>query len=92
MPNDNMNCVSVCDCKEAKEPRPTLSEFLRKLEDLSNENFDLAKSIRDNLYGATPEEGCAPTRPVGCMEDCIKNILTNVNLTNTVLVQIRERL
>lgn len=55
MHNDNMNCVSVCDCKEAKEPRPTLSEFLRKLEDLSNENFDLAKSIRDNLYGATPE-------------------------------------
>lgn len=92
MPNDNMNYAPVCDCKEAKEPRPVLSELLRKLDDLSNENFELAKSIRDNLYGAVPEEGCAPTRPVGCMEDCIKNILTNVNLTNTVLVQIRERL
>lgn len=92
MYNDNQNCVPVCDCNEAKEPRPTLSEFLRKLEDLSNENLDLAKVIRDNLYGATPEEGRVPTSPVGCMEDCIKNILTNVNLTNAVLVQIRERL
>ena len=92
MYNDNMNCAPVCDCKEAKESRPALSEFLRKLEDLSNENLDLAKAIRDNLYGATPEEGRAPTSPVGCMEDCIKNILTNANLTNAVLVQIRERM
>lgn len=92
MHNDNMNCASVCDCKEAKAPQSTLSELLRKLYDLSNENFDLARLIRDNLYGAIPEEGCSPTNPIGCMEDCIKNILTNVNLTNAVLVQIRERM
>lgn len=91
MYNDNQNCVPVCDC-EAKDSRPALSELLRKLDDLSKENFELVIGIKDNLYGAAPEKGCTPTAPIGCMEDCIKNILTNVNLTNTVLIQIRERL
>ena len=92
MYNDNMNCVPVCDCNEVKEPRPTLSEFLGKLEDLSNENLDLAKAIRDNLYGATPEEGRTRRSTVCCMEDCNKNIQTNAKLTNAVRVQIRERM
>ena len=91
MYNDNQNCVPVCDC-ECKESRPALSELLGKLNDLSKENLNLANSIKDNLYGAEPENGCAPTSPIGCMEDCIKDILTNANLTNAVLVQIRERL
>lgn len=91
MYNEASNCVPVCDC-EAKESRPALSDLLGKLNDLSKENFELASAIKDNLYGAAPEKDCTPTAPIGCMEDCIKNILTNVNLTNAVLVQIRERL
>lgn len=91
MYNDNQNCVPVCDC-EAKEPRPALSDLLTKLNDLSKENLNLANSIKDNLYGAEPENGCAPTSPIGCMEDCIKDILTNTSATNRILIQIRERL
>lgn len=91
MYNDNQNYVPVCDC-EGKEPRPALSELLGKLNDLSKENLNLVNSIKDNLYGATPEEGCAPTSPIGCMEDCIKDILANTSATNRILIQIRERL
>ena len=91
MYNDNQNCVPVCDC-EGKESRPALSELLGKLNDLSKENLNLVNSIKDNLYGATPEEGCAPTSPIGCMEDCIKDILANTSATNLILIQIRERL
>lgn len=90
MYNDVQN-VPVCDC-EAKEPRPALSDLLGKLNDLSKENLNLANSIKDNLYGAEPENGCAPTSPLGCMEDCIKDILTNTIATNRILIQIRERL
>lgn len=90
MYNDNQN-APVCDC-ETKEPRPTLSELLGKINDLSKENLNLANIIKDNLYGATPEEGCAPTSPLGCMEDCIKDILANTSATNHILIQIRERL
>lgn len=91
MYNDNLNCVPVCDC-EVKESRPALSELLGKLNDLSKENLNLANSIKDNLYGAEPENGCAPTSPIGCMEDCIKDILANTSATNRILIQIRERL
>ena len=91
MYNDNQNCVPVCDC-EGEESRPALSELLRKLHDLSKENLNLANSIKENLYGAAPEEGCAPTTPIGCMEYCIKNIMTNTIATNSILIQIRERL
>lgn len=91
MYNDVQN-VPVCDCNETKEPRPALSDLLGKLNDLSKENLNLANSIKDNLYGATPEEGCAPTSPIGCMEDCIKDILANTSATNRILIQIRERL
>ena len=91
MYNDNQNCVPVCDC-EGKESRPALSELLGKLNDLSKENLNLANSIKDNLYGAEPENGCSPTAPIGCMEDSIKDILTNTNATNHILIQIRERL
>lgn len=91
MYNDNQNCVPVCDC-EGKEPRPALSELLGKLNDLSKENLNLANSIKDNLYGAEPENGCVPTSPIGCMEDCIKDILANTSATNRILIQIRERL
>ena len=90
MYNDNQN-VPVCNC-EAKDPRPALSDLLAKLNDLSKENLNLANSIKDNLYGAEPEEGCAPTSPIGCMEDCIKDILANTIATNRILIQIRERL
>ena len=82
MYNDIQN-VPVCDC-EAKEPRPALSDLLGKLNDLSKENLNLANSIKDNLYGAEPENGC--------MEDCIKDILANTSATNRILIQIRERL
>lgn len=91
MHNDNQNCVPVCDC-EGKESRPALSELLGKLNDLSKENLNLANSIKDNLYGAEPENGCAPTSPIGCMEDCIKDILMNTSATNRILIQIREHL
>lgn len=91
MYNDNQNCVPVCDC-EGEGSRPALSELLGKLNDLSKENLNLANSIKDNLYGAEPENGCAPTSPIGCMEDCIKDILTNTIATNRILIQIRERL
>ena len=91
MYNDNQNCVPVCDC-EGKESRPALSELLGKLNDLSKENLNLVNSIKDNLYGAAPEKDCTPTTPIGCMEDCIKDILTNASTTNRILIQIRERL
>ena len=91
MYNDNQNCVPVCDC-EGKGSRPALSELLGKLNDLSKENLNLVNSIKDNLYGATPEEGRAPTSPIECMEDCIKDILANTIATNRILIQIRERL
>ena len=91
MYNDNQNCVPVCDC-EGKGSRPALSELLGKLDDLSKENLNLANGIKDNLYGAEPENGCAPTSPLGCMEDCIKDILANTSATNRILIQIRERL
>lgn len=91
MYNDNLNCAPVCDC-EVKEPRPALSELLGKLNDLSKENFELASVIKDNLYGAAPEKDCTPTAPIGCMEDCIKDILANTSATNCILIQIRERL
>ena len=91
MYNDNQNCVPVCDC-DGKESRPALSELLGKLNDLSKENLNLVNSIKDNLYGAEPENGCAPTSPIGCMEDCIKDILANTSATNRILIQIRERL
>ena len=87
----NSGCTPTCDCVK-EPPKEPLSELLRKLDDLSKENFELVNSIKDNLYGDAPDtqkEGCAP---IGCIEDCIKNILTNVNLTNAVLIQIRERL
>ena len=90
MYNDNLN-APVCDC-EVKESRPSLSELLVKLNDLSKENFELANAIKDNLYGAAPEKGCTPTAPIGCMEDCIKDILANTSATNCILIQIRERL
>lgn len=91
MSNFPYDSVPVCNC-EAKESRPALSELLRKLNDLSKENFELVIGIKDNLYGAAPENGCTPTAPIGCMEDCIKDILANVNATNSILIQIRERL
>ena len=91
MYNDNQNCVPVCDC-EGEESRPALSELLGKLNDLSKENLNLANSIKNNLYGAEPENGCAPMSPIECMEDCIKDILTNTIATNRILIQIRERL
>lgn len=91
MYNEASNCVPVCDC-EGKESRPALSELLGKLNDLSKENFELVNVIKDNLYGAAPEKGCTPTAPIGCMEDCIKDILENTIATNRILIQIRERL
>lgn len=91
MYNEASNCVPVCDC-ETKEPRPALSNLLGKLNDLSKENFELANVIKDNLYGAAPENGCSPTAPIGCMEDCIKDILANTSATNSILIQIRVRL
>lgn len=91
MYNEASNCVPVCDC-EVKESRPALSELLGKLNDLSKENLNLANTIKDNLYGAAPEKGCTPTAPIGCMEDCIKDILENACATNRLLIQIRERL
>lgn len=90
MYNDNQN-VPVCDC-EMKEPRPALSQLLGKLNDLSKENLNLVNSIKDNLYGAEQKNGCAPTSPIECMEDCIKDILANTIETNSILIQIRERL
>lgn len=91
MYNDIQNDVPVCDC-EAKDSRPALSELLGKLNDLSKENLNLANTIKDNLYGAAPENGCTPTAPIGCMEDCIKDILGDASATNRILIQIRERL
>lgn len=91
MYNEASNCVPVCDC-EVKESRPALSDLLVKLNDLSKENFELVNVIKDNLYGAAPEKGCTPTAPIGCMEDCIENILANTSATNRILIQIRERL
>lgn len=91
MYNEASNCIPVCDC-EVKESRPALSELLGKLNDLSKENLNLANTIKDNLYGAEPEKGCTPTAPIGCMEDCIKDILANASATNRILIQIRERL
>ena len=91
MYNDNQNCVPVCDC-EGKESRPALSELLGKLNDLNKENLNLANGIKNNLYGDEPENGCAPTSPIGYMEDCIKDVLANASATNRILIQIRERL
>ena len=90
--NDNQNCVPVCDCTTKEPSRPALSELLGKLNDLSKQNLNLANVIKDNLYGAEPENGCAATAPFECMEDCIKDTLENAYATNRLLIQIRERL
>ena len=92
-----MNYIYTCQetCKQPEEvtsSNPPLNELLKKLDDLSNHNLDLATSISNNLFGRKSDECCPPMPSVDCMEDTIKIILENAYKTNTLLSIIRDRL
>lgn len=85
---NEINNVPVCN-----EATPThgIGEMLRSLNEITEENLNLAKTIYDSLYGNGPSED-AIQRGITCATDCIDNTLSTAGILNSILSRICARL